>query len=89
MVVAVDVDDVLDDLLVQRAVLDREQLRDRQARKHRLLRAQEELAGLAVEHGEAERVRCKPSFVAAQVRHRFPVAITAERHVGVVEQRQV
>ena len=56
VILAVDIDDVPDDLLVQRAVVDPEQLADRQSGEHGRLRAQEELRGLTVEHGEAERV---------------------------------
>jgi hypothetical protein len=49
VVVAVDVDDVADDLLVERAVLDPEELGDGPAGEDRALGAQEELPGLAVE----------------------------------------
>ncbi len=49
MIVAVDVDDVADDLLVQGAVRDAEQLGDGQAREGGIAGAQEELARLAVE----------------------------------------
>jgi hypothetical protein len=50
VVVTVDVDDVLDDLLVQRAVLDPEQLRDGHPRERRVAGAQEELRRFALEH---------------------------------------
>ena len=49
VIVAVDVEDVARDLLAERALLHLEQLRERLAGEGRLLRAQEELARLALE----------------------------------------
>ena len=88
MIVAVDVDDVLDDLLAQGTVGDLEQVGDRQPREHRGLGPQEELAGLAVEHDVAERAGREPAVVAFELRHRGAVAVAAQLGVGVVEARK-
>src|SRR5207302_11231809 len=89
MVAAVDVDDVADYLLVQRSLGDSEQLRDRQAREDRVLGAQKELAGFAIEHRVAVRVCGKPPVACGKLRHRRAIALTAETRLGVVELRQL
>jgi len=85
VIFAVDVDDVLDDLLVQRTVIDLEQLSDRQTGEHGVLGAQEELPGLAIEHDEPEWAGGQPPVVALERLHRLPVAPAPQGGIGVVE----
>ena len=89
VIVAVDADDVVDDLLVQRPVADLEDLRDRQPGEDRLLGAKEELARLALGHDVAERARRQPSVVSVELGHRVAIHVAAQRGVGVVKRREL
>ena len=81
----VDVDDVVDHLLAQRAVGDREQVGEQQAREDRRLRAQEELPGLAIEHDRRERRPRQPLAGALQLPHRLVPALPAQLRIRRID----
>ena len=88
VVLAVDVEDVAADLLVERTVVDAEDLGDLQPRERERLRAQEELAGLPLQGREAERHRGDPALL-AQLAHGGVEALAAQLRVGVVERGEL
>jgi len=84
VVVAVDVDDVARDLLVQRALGDAEQLGDLEPREDRCLGLQEVLAGGPVEHDRRQR-RAREPVALGELAHRGMEALAAQLRVHVVE----
>ncbi len=88
MVGAVDVEDVAADLLVERPVVDPEDLGDLHAGEREAPAAQEELAGLAVDGHAAERHRRQPALL-GELGHRGVEALAAQLRVQVVEARQL
>ena len=73
----------------QRAVAHFEQLGHRQPGELRRLGAQEELAGLAIDHHVSERAGEEPVAAALQLAHRGAVALAAQLLIGVVKLRKV
>ena len=86
VVVAVDVEDVARDLLAERPLLHLEHLGERLAREGRLLRAQEELARLALEHHGAEAGAGEPAL-GGQLLHPAVELGPAQVGVELVEAR--
>ena len=89
MVGAVDAEDVARDLLVERPVGHAEELGDLAAGEREALGAQEELAGLALEHDVAEGHRGEPRAVRRERAHDVVEAIAAQVRVAVVEGREL
>ena len=88
VVVAVDAEDVAAQLLGQRAALDAEQLRELEPGEGGRAAAQEDLGRLAVEHHRPDGRRRQPAL-GAQLGHARVEGGTAQRRVGVVEDRQL
>ncbi len=81
---SVDAEDVLDDLLVQRAFGDAEQLGHQRARELELLRLEEEVDALAIEHEAPER-RLREPALGAQIPHARVERLAPQGRVEVVE----
>src|SRR4051812_47866817 len=84
MIGAVDAEDVLQDLLVQRALGHAEQLDDQRARELQLLGLEEEVDALAVQYEAPER-RLRQPALRAQLAHARVEVLAAQGRIEIVE----